>query len=80
MTDTKDDTPNPTPKMKLKSLKCRRTGQVYSMAQHAECPYCYAPVETIEKGGSYENFCTYDEKKDPISFGFPPDSSRAQHG
>lgn len=78
MTDAHEE--HAKPPMTLKELRCRRTGQMFTTEQHAECPYCFASIETIEEGGEYERFCGYDAEKDPISFGFPPDSTRTQRG
>lgn len=71
---------DPTPPMKVKKLRCRRTGQMFTVSEHAVCPYCYGDEKTIEKGGEYEAFCEFKPDEDPINFGFPPDSSRTQRG
>ena len=68
------------PVMRVKTLRCRRTGQMFQVSVHARCPYCFADDDTIAKGGQYERFCDYDPEKDPINFGFPPDSTRTQSG
>jgi hypothetical protein len=65
---------------KVKALRCRRTGQTFSPAEHDACPYCYGGKEAVERGGQYEDFCDYRPGKDPINFGFPPDTSRNQQG
>ena len=80
MTDKPHEEQEPLPKMKVKTLRCRRTGQMFSVAEHVECPYCYGDEGTIEKGGEYEDFCEFRAGEDPINFGFPPDSSRNQQG
>ena len=67
-------------KVKVKTLRCRRTGQMFTVAQHVECPYCSAHEATIEGGSAYDAFCEFRQGKDPVSFGFPPDSTRTQHG
>jgi hypothetical protein len=64
---------------RLKKLRCRRTNELVTPEQHAECPYCQGKVADVETG-HYEAFCDYDEGQDPIHFGFPEDSSRQQHG
>lgn len=66
-------------KVRLKTLRCRRTGQMLTPHEHHECPYCFGVEEEIGKGG-YEAFCDYEEGKDPISFGFPPDNTRMLKG
>jgi len=62
-----------------KRIRCRRTGQDYSTGEHGRCPYCWGEKKDVE-AGDHQEFCDYDPKKDPISFGFPPDSSRQQNG
>ena len=71
---------DPNPGMKVKKLRCRRTGQMFTVAEHVECPYCYGEEKTIEQGKDYKDFCEFKEGEDPINFGFPPDSTRTQHG
>ena len=71
---------DPQPGMKVKVLRCRRTGQMFEVAEHVECPYCSGDAESIEQTGDYKNFCEFRPGEDPINFGFPPDSSRHQHG
>ena len=66
--------------LKLKVLKCRRTGQMYEVAQHVECPYCSGDEATIRRTGQYKDFCEFRPGEDPINFGFPPDSTRTKHG
>lgn len=74
------DAQDPNPGMKVKKLRCRRTGQMFTVAEHVECPYCFGEDATIEKGGDYKDFCEFQQGKDPINFGFPPDSTRTQRG
>ena len=62
--------------LRLRELRCRRTGQMYSVDQHAECPYCSAEPEAIRKTGRHEDFCDFKPGVDPVSFGFPTDTSR----
>jgi hypothetical protein len=64
----------------LKTLRCRRTGQMYRVEQHVECPYCSGDEETVRRGGSYKNFCEFRPGEDPVDFGFPPDTDRLRHG
>ncbi len=68
------------PSMRVKVLRCRRTGQMVDVSEHARCPYCFADEETIAKGGDYKDFCDFDPEKDPINFGFRLDSSRNENG
>jgi hypothetical protein len=62
--------------LRLEQLRCRRTGQMYSVAEHAECPYCAEAADVIRKTGRHEDFCDYKPGEDPVSFGFPTDTSR----
>ena len=66
-------------RIRLKDLRCRRTGQMLTPQQHHECPYCFGKEEEIGKGG-YDAFCDYKAGEDPISFGFPPDDVRRLKG
>ncbi len=67
-------------KVKLELLKCRRTGQMFSSAEHERCPYCSADAATIERSGNYLEFCEYEAGVDPVNFGFPGDTSRNRTG
>ena len=69
-----------TPSRRLKTLRCRRTGQMFDIPKHGRCPYCFADEKTIAEGGVYETFCDFDAKKDPINFGFRHDSTRNENG
>ena len=66
--------------LNLKTLRCRRTGQMYDIPKHERCPYCFADEKTIAQGGVYEAFCGFDPTKDPIHFGFRHDSTRNENG
>ena len=79
MTETPEGR-DPTPEMKVKKLKCRRTGQMFTVSEHVQCPYCYGEGQTIEKGGDYKDFCEFRQGEDPINFGFPPDGTRTRSG
>ena len=39
----------PQPGMKVKVLRCRRTGQMFEVAEHVVCPYCSGDAESILK-------------------------------
>ncbi len=71
---------DPHPHVKLKQLRCRRTGQMYTVEKHVECPYCSGDAETIKRDGDYKNFCEFKAGEDAIHFGFPEGSSRNQKG
>ena len=63
----------------LRMLNCRRTGQDYCLDEHARCPYCFGSQKDLESG-EHEKFCDFEPGKDPVSFGFPEDSSRLRRG
>ncbi len=54
---------------------CCRLERKRDVAEHADCPYCFGRKQQIE-GGEHAEFCDFKPGVDPISFGFPPDSSR----
>jgi hypothetical protein len=62
-----------------KPVQCHRTGREFDLAEHQKCPYCYGQREDIASG-DHEKFCDYKPGVDPVSFGFPGDSSRNQRG
>lgn len=66
--------------VKLRTLRCRRTGQMFSAAEHSRCPYCTADAKTIETTPEYEQFCDYQAGVDPVHFGFPDDATRNKSG
>ncbi len=65
--------------VKLKALRCRRTGRMSSLQEHLDCPYCSGSADEIAGARRYSDFCEYDVT-DPIHFGFIEESSRVQHG
>jgi hypothetical protein len=64
--------------VKLKALRCRRTGRMNTVQEHLICPYCSGTAESITRAARYSDFCEY-ETTDPINFGFI-DSSRNLQG
>ncbi|MEW6071150.1 MAG: hypothetical protein AB1726_00965 [Planctomycetota bacterium] len=64
---------------KEERIHCRRTGQDYDPEEHRRCPYCHGALADVA-AGDHARFCDYDPKKDPIHFGFPPDSTRHRTG
>ncbi len=78
MSEHEDD--EQAPIVRNKVLRCRRTGQIFNVAQHEVCLYCSGDAKTIENAHKYEDFCEFRPGVDPINFGFPLDSSRVQHG
>lgn len=63
----------------LKRLRCNRTGQQYDLERHQRCPYCWGGREDVERG-RHEGFCSFDPKRDPLHFGFPPNVTRDDSG
>lgn len=61
------------------SVHCPRIGCARTVQEHAECPYCYGKESDIAPGDR-ARFCDYDAKKDPVTFGFPPEASRFRLG
>lgn len=60
-------------------IPCKRTGESFDPKIHLRCPYCFGGEAEV-RSGEREGFCDFNPEKDPVSFGFPRDSSRAQHG
>ncbi|MFO1053883.1 MAG: hypothetical protein U1F36_16825 [Planctomycetota bacterium] len=54
---------------------CHRLERLLPKDEHARCPYCYGTDSQIASG-RHPDFCDFEKERDPIVFGFPPDSSR----
>lgn len=67
------------PRMRLKALICRRTGEIVDLAEHERCPYCFGRMEDV-RTGRHEAFCDYRFEEDPVHFGFRRDSGRHVSG
>lgn len=65
--------------LKIKELRCRRTGRMYTLQEHLDCPYCSGNEDKITQARRYSDFCEY-EATDPIHFGFIEGTSRNEHG
>lgn len=76
MTDPKD---KPQAFGPQRLVRCVRTGQDYDLSTHAECPWCHGSQADLSTGDR-SRFCGFEPGKDPVNFGFPPDSSRTQRG
>jgi len=61
------------------TVRCRRTGQDYEPAEHVRCPYCFGSEEDVARGDP-ARFCDYEPGVDPVSFGFPEESTRLRNG
>ena len=66
-------------KVRLKLLRCRRTGLQIAVDEHHRCPYCYGTENDIVRG-HYETFCDFQPGKDPFNFGFPRETQRDRSG
>ena len=62
-----------------KTVHCRRVDAAKTVEEHADCPYCFGKHDEIESEDR-ARFCSYDPDKDPIIYGFPPDSHRQRNG
>lgn len=60
-------------------VHCRRTGQDYDAGTHERCPYCFGQSSDV-RPGAHGEFCDFDPDKDPVSFGFPPGTTRDREG
>ena len=60
-------------------IRCRRTGQLYSLAECPRCPYCYGDDDAVASARR-EEYCDFDPKRDPVHFGFPPGAARDLRG
>ncbi len=67
--------PAPQPSGPRRHTLCARTGQAYDASVHAACPYCFGSQEALSTGDR-SRFCGYEPGRDPLNFGFPPDSAR----
>lgn len=74
------DDPKPPEHVRLKSLRCRRTGRIYEIEEHVQCPYCSGDAEAIQNSEDYSDFCEFRPGEDPVNFGLKPDSDRFRHG
>ena len=68
------------PEFRIKLLRCRRTNQLLSPAEHTDCRYCFGTEEEIEHGGSYTKFCDYRPGVDPEGAAHPSELSRYSSG
>ncbi|MCC6669888.1 MAG: hypothetical protein IT458_02420 [Planctomycetes bacterium] len=60
-------------------IYCRRVQRDLPVQEHGACPYCFGARQQI-RTGEHGEFCDYHPDKDPVNFGFPPDSSRNLSG
>jgi hypothetical protein len=78
MSDERED--GVEPQARVRELRCRRTGQMYTVPQHVRCPYCFGDEKRLRAGAGHDEFCDYEPGVDPIVFGFPQDGRRERSG
>lgn len=61
-----------------KKVFCPRNRTDKPIGEHLACPYCFAVGNEAVERGDHERFCSYDEEKDPVVFGFPDGSARGE--
>ena len=63
-----------------RKVYCVRNRLMKDAAEHIGCPYCFGKKREVIEDGKHLEFCDYDPDKDPISFGFPEDTTRNLRG
>jgi pyruvate ferredoxin oxidoreductase beta subunit/2-oxoisovalerate ferredoxin oxidoreductase beta subunit len=61
------------------AVPCNRTGRAFDPTEHVRCPYCFGD-EAAVKAGQHAEFCDFRPGVDPVSFGFPDETSRSTEG
>lgn len=74
--DVKPDSTAKTPHVEV---HCKRTGMKLPQAEHESCPYCFGREGEVASG-KHERFCDFVPGRDPVHFGFPPDTARDREG
>jgi hypothetical protein len=59
---------------------CVRNQITKCVEDHLGCPYCFGRNRDAVESGESKRFCDWDPEKDPVAFGFPPDTSRNSRG
>ena len=59
-----------------KPVFCLRNHSSKEAGEHMACPYCFGKKRELIEDGERKEFCDYDPDEDPVTFGFPDDSSR----
>ena len=72
------ETDRPDSKPPESTVFCRRTQRDLPVHEHQDCPYCHR-AEDVDTG-VHGKFCNFDPEKDPVSFGFPDETTRRQSG
>jgi len=63
-----------------KSIYCVRNKAAKPADEHLACPYCFGKKREAVEQGERVDYCDFEEGRDPLSFGFPEDSTRALKG
>jgi hypothetical protein len=61
------------------SVHCPRLGKDRTVEKHAECPYCFGKAGDVAPG-ERPRFCDFQPGEDPVTFGFPTDTTRNRAG
>jgi len=60
-------------------VRCVRVDAARTVAEHLACPYCFGTRRAVA-AGERARFCDYDPDRDPVVFGFPDGTARANGG
>jgi hypothetical protein len=63
-----------------KKVYCVRNRLMKDASEHMGCPYCFGKKKEAVEDGERQDFCDYDPDKDPISYGFPTNTTRNLRG
>lgn len=63
-----------------KPVFCKRNHTSKDADEHMSCPYCFGKLREVIENGERTEFCDFDPDEDPITFGFPDDSTRNSQG
>ena len=63
-----------------KKVYCLRNRLMKPTQEHMGCPYCFGKKHEVIENGERCDFCDFNPDKDPVSFGFPEDTSRNLRG
>lgn len=59
---------------------CARNRTAKTIDEHLACPYCQGRARLIAEDDGRKRFCSYDPATDPVSYGFPEETSRNRLG
>lgn len=61
------------------SVHCPRLAKDRTAEEHAGCPYCFGKASDVAPG-ERARFCDFQAGSDPVTFGFPDDTTRNRAG